>query len=161
MKISNKTTNLVALHCSRVLANPCGTPERIRWSQCPHHTRPYYTRLTRLPDPSIVGAGLALPNRRQAKQPQPHPRATARVPTPLHATPALTKTPKRALAVPFLCKGGCGEDEGMGPLRSPWGGALPTHTTRSLDAYWTQCIAPLKFESRSTLKDVEPLVAGY
>src|SRR6266849_4767294 len=55
----------------------------------------------------------------------PHPRATARVPTPLHATPALTKTTKREWAGPCLCKGGCGEDEGMGPLRSPWGGALP------------------------------------
>ena len=33
-----------------------------------------------------------------------------------------------------LCKGGSGEDEGMGPLRSPWGGALPRDICK-LDAY--------------------------
>ena len=53
------------------------------------------------------------------------PRATARVPAPHHATPALTKTTKWEVADPYLCKGGGGEDERMGPLRSPWGGALP------------------------------------
>jgi len=41
---------------------------------------------------------------------------------------SLTKTTKRELAIPFLCKGGCCEDEGMGPLWSPWGGALPPTT---------------------------------
>ena len=38
--------------------------------------------------------------------------------------PALTKTTKRALARTCLCKGGGRVDEGMGPLRSPWGGVV-------------------------------------
>src|SRR6266571_3276050 len=90
------------------------------------------------------------PNRRQAKQPQPHPRATARVPTPHHATPALTKTTKKDELFRVFVRAGVVRTRGGDPcgrpchdpcprslpLRSPWGGALPTRTTRSLDAYW-------------------------
>ena len=92
---------------------------------------------------------LRCPHMHYVKRLQPHPRATARVPAPLHPTPALTKTTKQAVAdqglckLPCnrdihgwcwstkqavadqgLCKGGGRVDEWMGPLRSPLGGAL-------------------------------------
>ena len=67
---------------------------------------------------------LRCPHMHYVKRLQPHPRATARVPAPLHPTPALTKTTKQAVADQGLCKGGGREDEGMGPLRSLSGGAI-------------------------------------
>ena len=75
-------------------------------------------------NPTPVGADLSRPYRYSVNRPQPLPMATTRVPAPHHPTPALTKTTKRAVADPCLCMGGGREDEGMGPLRSPLGGAL-------------------------------------
>jgi hypothetical protein len=74
---------------------------------------------------SFVPRDHESPRRREVKRPQPHPRATARVPAPHHSTPALTKIRKNASPPRSLCKGGGSVDEWMGPLRSPWGGALP------------------------------------
>jgi hypothetical protein len=59
------------------------------------------------------------------RQPQPHPQGDRKGP---HSAPRHTRPYKEyeeGFAVPCLCKGGCSEDEGMGPLRSPWDGALP------------------------------------
>ena len=67
---------------------------------------------------------LRCPHMHYVKRLQPHPRATARVPAPLHPTPALTKTTKQAVADQGLGKGGGSVDEWMGPLRSPSGGAI-------------------------------------
>ncbi len=61
------------------------------------------------------------PNRRQAKQPQPHPRATARVPTPLHATPALTKTTKKDELFRVFVRAGVVRTRGWDPCGRPGG----------------------------------------
>ena len=68
-----------------------------------------------------VGASLA-----DALLLSPTPRATARAPPPHNTQPALTKIRCSSLTPRSLCKGGSGEDEGMGPLRSPsgWGGVV-------------------------------------
>src|SRR6266705_1526693 len=65
------------------------------------------------------------PNRRQAKQPQPHPRATARVPTPHHATPALTKTTKKDELFRVFVRAGVVRTRGWGPCGRPGGGHSP------------------------------------
>ena len=64
---------------------------------------------------------MAGPRRGNCYKTQPHPRATARVPTPLHTAPALTKIRGNSSARRSLCKGGGRVDEGWGPLRSPSG----------------------------------------
>src|SRR6266566_1345336 len=66
-------------------------------------------------------------NRRQAKQPQPHPRATARVPTPHHATPALTKTTKKDELFRVFVRAGVVRTRGGDPCGRPggWGGGIP------------------------------------
>src|SRR6266571_6063602 len=61
------------------------------------------------------------PNKRQAKQPQPHPRATARVPTPLHATPALTKTTKKDELFRVFVRAGVVRTRGWDPCGRPGG----------------------------------------
>src|SRR6266705_6662095 len=61
------------------------------------------------------------PNRRQAKQPQPHPRATARVPTPHHATPALTKSTKKDELFRVFVRAGVVRTRGWDPCGRPGG----------------------------------------
>jgi hypothetical protein len=65
----------------------------------------------------------------------PHPEGDRKGPHSAPRHTPLTKTTQRDLAVPFLCKGGGSEDEGMGPLRSPWGVGLLHLTLITLSSF--------------------------
>src|SRR5216683_7152671 len=61
-------------------------------------------------------------------------RATARVPTPLHTTPALTMKTKEASPARYHCKGGGGVERGGDPCGRPAGGKV-SWRLRPLDFY--------------------------
>ena len=74
---------------------------------------------TRESQPGEVATPVLRDEGEQSSKAPSTPRATARVPTPLSPTPALTKTARKLSATTCRCKGGGGEDAGWGPLRSP------------------------------------------